>query len=264
MLYFIEPRQALISYRAYHMLYFIELRQALIPYRAYHMLYFIEPRQALISYRDCHMLYFIELRQALISYQDYHMLLLTLAGPFATLMAAGADSCFVRMMSEHGHSAQDGGAADGDGGTAGRGPGSRAQGRGAVALVFVIPTLVCVGCAMFGGVISLLEGCSFDDGFRFVISTVCGLGNPLTTWSPSTAHASAVNVVLGVAAQGLIGVIIGIAGGITPIVDAVERFDIAFGDTDAVEAISPDETADAGADKERGLDRAPPTGVLSP
>ena len=136
--------------------------------------------------------------------------------------------------------------------------------RGAVALVFVIPTLVCVGCAMFGGVISLLEGCSFDDGFRFVISTVCGLGNPLTTWSPSTAHASAVNVVLGVAAQGLIGVIIGIAGGITPIVDAVERFDIAFGDTDAVEAISPDETADAGADKERGLDRAPPTGVLSP
>ena len=53
----------------------------------------------------------------------------------------------------------------------------------------------------------------------------------------TTTHASIINVVLGVAAQGLIGVIIGIAGGIAPIVDAVARFDVYFGDKDASDAV---------------------------
>ena len=43
---------------------------------------------------------------------------------------------------------------------------------------------------------------------------------------------------LGVVAQGLIGVIIGIVGGIMPIATAVERFDVYFGDKDAVQEIS--------------------------
>ena len=110
--------------------------------------------------------------------------------------------------------------------------------KGALALVVVIPVAVCAACAMFGAIVALSEGASFDEGFRFVISTVCGLGNPLTAWSPTTTHASIINVVLAVAAQGLIGVIIGIAGGITPIVDAVARFDVYFGDKDAVVEIT--------------------------
>lgn len=110
--------------------------------------------------------------------------------------------------------------------------------KGALALLVVIPAAVCAVCAMFGAIVALAEGTTFDEAFRFVVSTVCGLGNPLTSWAPTTTHASIINVVLGVAAQGLIGVIIGIAGGITPIVDAVERFDVYFGDTDAVKEIS--------------------------
>lgn len=110
--------------------------------------------------------------------------------------------------------------------------------KGALALLLVIPAAVCAACAMFGVVIALFEGATFDQGFRFVISTVCGLGNPLTAWAPTTTHASIINVILGVAAQGLIGVIIGIAGGITPIVDGVARFDRYFGDKDAVEVIA--------------------------
>jgi len=110
--------------------------------------------------------------------------------------------------------------------------------KGLLALLIVIPAAVCAACAAFGAIVAVAEGATFDQGFRFVISSVCGLGNPLTTWAPTTIHASLINVVLGVASQGLIGVIIGIAGGITPIVDGVERFDIYFGDTDAVEDIA--------------------------
>ena len=51
--------------------------------------------------------------------------------------------------------------------------------------------------------------------------------------SNDMSNASLINVVLGVASQGLIGVIIGIAGGITPIVNGVGRFDVYFGDTAA-------------------------------
>ena len=102
-----------------------------------------------------------------------------------------------------------------------------------LAVLIVIPAAVCVVSAAFGAILTVAEEATFDQGFRFVISSVCGLGNPLTTWSPTTIHASMISVALGVASQGLIGVIIGIAGGITPIVNGVGRFDVYFGDTAA-------------------------------
>ena len=41
---------------------------------------------------------------------------------------------------------------------------------------------------MFGALVAVFEGELFSTGFYFMVTTVCGLGNPLTPWSPSTVR----------------------------------------------------------------------------
>jgi hypothetical protein len=114
-------------------------------------------------------------------------------------------------------------------------------GRGVAALLFAIPAATLGGCAIFSLLLAWLEDeTTFQTSFRFVVSVVCGLGNPLTPWKPTGTEASFTVVVIGIAAQGLIGVIIGIAGGITPLVNAVARFDAAIHDAaELVEEVLP-------------------------
>ena len=114
--------------------------------------------------------------------------------------------------------------------------------RGLLAMVLVIPLCVVVCCALFGLVIAGAEGVDFVTAFTYTVSTVCGLGNPLTDWAPATTHGAVIVAVVGVAAQGLIGVIIGIAGGIAPLVAAVDQFDRAF-DPDAVQEVQQEATS---------------------
>lgn len=97
--------------------------------------------------------------------------------------------------------------------------------RGFIALLLFIPAATLAGCAFFGALLAWLEEIQFTTCFQFIVSSVCGLGNPLTTWVPKRVDGIIAVATLGVAAQGLIGVIIGIASGITPLVDAVTRFD---------------------------------------
>ena len=44
--------------------------------------------------------------------------------------------------------------------------------RGVLALFVFVPFGVCVFCVIIGGLLALMEGWVFDDGFRFIVQTV--------------------------------------------------------------------------------------------
>ena len=44
--------------------------------------------------------------------------------------------------------------------------------RGVLALFLIVPFGVCVFCVIIGGLLALMEGWVFDDGFRFIVQTV--------------------------------------------------------------------------------------------
>lgn len=97
--------------------------------------------------------------------------------------------------------------------------------RGIFALLVFIPAATLAACTVIGAVLAWVEDISFGTCFQFVVQSVCGLGNPLTPWVPQGTSSIIAVATLGVAAQGLVGLIIGVASGITPLVATVQRFD---------------------------------------
>lgn len=97
--------------------------------------------------------------------------------------------------------------------------------RGMLALCVFIPGATLAACTVFGAALAWVEDISFGTCFQFVVQSVCGLGNPLTPWVPQGTFGIIAVAALGVAAQGLVGLIIGVASGITPLVATVQRFD---------------------------------------
>ena len=85
--------------------------------------------------------------------------------------------------------------------------------RNALATLFVfIPVVVLVFCFLTGALFALLEGWPLRDGFEYIVQTVCGLANPLTSAVPESDHAKVVALVFAVASLGITSVIVGIVG----------------------------------------------------
>ena len=89
----------------------------------------------------------------------------------------------------------------------------------------MVPAIVLLLCLGFGVVLSAVEGWTVWAGFQYVLQTICGLGLPLSEVTPQTPHGKLLGFITAIAAQGLIGAIIGILCGVGPLLRAVSRFE---------------------------------------
>ena len=86
--------------------------------------------------------------------------------------------------------------------------------KGAFCLFVVIPALVMLTAALIGCILAVSEGWTVAIGFRYMISAMCGLGNPLTGRTPVSFHGKII-VIIGASWQLAIGgTIIGLSGAI--------------------------------------------------
>uniref|UniRef100_A0A7S2CBQ4 Uncharacterized protein n=1 Tax=Octactis speculum TaxID=3111310 RepID=A0A7S2CBQ4_9STRA len=97
--------------------------------------------------------------------------------------------------------------------------------RAALAVFCVIPLVIQLACLIFGVILAAFEKWAISDGFLYVLSAVCGLGTPMTNVNPENFHGRVLGVILGIAAQGVIGAIIGVLAGIGPLVALVANFE---------------------------------------
>ncbi|CAK9034139.1 unnamed protein product [Durusdinium trenchii] len=96
--------------------------------------------------------------------------------------------------------------------------------RWGVALILVIfPLSVLALCALLGGILALLESWTFEQGFYYVISCVCGI--QLVNIVPLRWHGRLSATLIGVLDMGLTGVIIGMTGGIGFLIQFVEWYE---------------------------------------
>ena len=92
----------------------------------------------------------------------------------------------------------------------------------------IIPLCVLICVLLFAVVLSLAEGEGIEACFYFVVSAVCGIANPLTLWQPESHFGCALVMVVGVASQGVVGIIIGIAAALQPLVRVMAVYDEYF------------------------------------
>ena len=81
-----------------------------------------------------------------------------------------------------------------------------------VTLFVFIPVVVLVFCFLTGALFAAAEGWPLRDGFEYIVQTVCGLANPLTSAVPESDHAKTIALVFAVASLGITSVIVGIVG----------------------------------------------------
>jgi len=79
-------------------------------------------------------------------------------------------------------------------------------------LLGVLPILLIVLTALLGGIMASIEDWSYQNGFYFMIGSVCGLANPLTTVVPNSAEGAFFEVMCVSVEICLGGAIIGIVG----------------------------------------------------
>lgn len=111
--------------------------------------------------------------------------------------------------------------------------------RGIFMLVVGIPIMLFAFAAGFGGLMALGEGWSWWNGCLFVVSAVAGLGNPLTANNPASIHGKILSVVIGIAAQGFDGMVIGITASMPFVGKVVSWFQVCLGSV--YEAANPDD-----------------------
>ena len=95
--------------------------------------------------------------------------------------------------------------------------------RGLLALFLLIPCALAVLAAVIGSLFALLEGWEMWQGFKYVASVIGGLANPITQVTPQTPHGMLIAIIVGIATQGMEGVIVGIAGGVTLFAIGVQK-----------------------------------------
>ena len=105
-------------------------------------------------------------------------------------------------------------------------------GRSLAALFIGVPLFIVLSSVVMGGMLALAEGVSLWNGFRYTIGIACQLGNPLTDIELESAIGRIVAIVVGVASQGLVGVIAGIVSGMGAISSGVDRFSACFSKKD--------------------------------
>jgi hypothetical protein len=76
-----------------------------------------------------------------------------------------------------------------------------------------IPILVILTCFATGGVLAQVEDWSFTNGFYFMAGQICGLSNPLTSATPSTAEGCFVEALTVTFELVIGGAVIGIVSG---------------------------------------------------
>lgn len=107
--------------------------------------------------------------------------------------------------------------------------------RGMFALTVVIPICVALSSLVLGSILALAEEWTVWEGFRFVMGAACGLGTPLTSVNSISIRGRLLSVFIGVAYQGLVGVIVGITGGIGVIAAGVNRLEMSLGKRESID-----------------------------
>jgi len=96
---------------------------------------------------------------------------------------------------------------------------------GAAVLLGAVPGLVIGVAAAIGVSLAALEGWSAREGFEYMISAMCGLGNPLTNVSPESASGKVVAVVFASWQLAIGGLLIGLTGAVPLLDDGLKRLE---------------------------------------
>ena len=100
--------------------------------------------------------------------------------------------------------------------------------RGAAVLLVVVPCCVLLAALAIAYVLATLEDWSVAVAFRYMVSAMCGLGNPLTRRSPASAAGRFVAIVCASWQMAIGGTIVGLAGAIPSLERALRALEGRF------------------------------------
>lgn len=90
------------------------------------------------------------------------------------------------------------------------------------AILVGIPAALVVLCICFAAGVTAAEGWSLLKSFLLVVSSTCGLGNPLTSAVPASIVGKLLLGMYGIVAQSITGVVVGLVGGMDIFTEVVQ------------------------------------------
>ena len=97
--------------------------------------------------------------------------------------------------------------------------------RGAGTILLALPCMMLGVALVIGAALAGAEGWSIKTGFLYLVSAMCGLGNPLTPITPTTTHGKLVAIVCACWQMALGGTIIGLSGAAPCVAAALTRLE---------------------------------------
>mmetsp|Transcript_12535 Transcript_12535/g.33562 ORF Transcript_12535/g.33562 Transcript_12535/m.33562 type:complete len:364 (-) Transcript_12535:120-1211(-) len=89
----------------------------------------------------------------------------------------------------------------------------------------LVPALSLLLATIFGAILAVIEAWTPWDGILYVISNIAGLGNPLTSNSPTTGSGTIFDIIISLWALGLFGSIVGMVSSLTWTTSAIHRLE---------------------------------------
>ena len=100
--------------------------------------------------------------------------------------------------------------------------------RGAVVLLVLVPGFVMLAAVVIAALLAACEDWSIAVGFRYMISAMCGLGNPLTERTPQSPAGRLIAIVCASWQMAIGGTVVGLTGAVPWLERALRAMEAGF------------------------------------
>ena len=100
--------------------------------------------------------------------------------------------------------------------------------RGALVLLVLVPGFVMLAAVVIAALLAVCEDWSIAVGFRYMISAMCGLGNPLTQRTPQSAAGRIIAIVCASWQMAIGGTVVGLTGAVPWLERALRAMEAEF------------------------------------